>query len=193
MRCFAELEVLCPHFHLPVQSGSNAVLARMNRGYTAEDYLAKTRELKRIRPDIALATDFIVGFPGETEADFADTLQLLETVRFHASFSFKYSDRPQACAANFPDKLPEDVKTERLARLQATQEAVSLEWNRQSLGRAVEILVETVEGDSGRGRTAANQVTHFRADSDRALPAPGDLVKVHVEHAGAHSLRGVLT
>ena len=189
MRCFAELPVLCPHVHLPVQSGSNAVLARMNRGYTAEAYLGKVLELRRLKPDITLATDFIVGFPGETEADFAATLRLLETVRFASSFSFKYSDRPQARASQFPDKIPEDAKAERLAQLQEKQNEITLEYNRALPGRTVEVLVESA-GENGQGRTPGNRVVHFTAASGQALPAPGALVQVRIDRAGPHSLTG---
>ena len=192
MRCFAELEVLCPHCHLPVQSGSNQVLARMHRGYSAEAYLAKVEKLRQIRPDIALATDFIVGFPGETEKDFHDTLQLLHQVRFHSSFSFKYSDRPQTRASGFTDKIPEAVKGERLMRLQNLQNTISLEWNNQFIGKRVEVLVEHGDAREGRGRSAANQVVHFRLQSGQSPPLPGDLVTVQVEQAGPHSLRGLM-
>ncbi|MDO5673587.1 MAG: tRNA (N6-isopentenyl adenosine(37)-C2)-methylthiotransferase MiaB [bacterium] len=192
MRCFAELEVLCPHFHLPVQSGSSAVLARMNRGYTAEAYLDKVEQLRGIRPDIALATDFIVGFPGETEEEFVETLQLLESVRFHSSFSFKYSDRPQARATAFPDKIAEEVKGERLSRLQSLQNEISLQWNTNLMHKEVEVLVEQVQTQAGRGRSSANQVVYFHLQADQALPVVGDLVRVQIEHAGPHSLRGAM-
>lgn len=199
MRCFAELEQLCPHFHLPVQSGSNKVLARMHRGYSAEEYLDKVAELRRIRPDIALATDFIVGFPGESEQDFADTMQLLHRVRFHSSFSFKYSDRPQARATNFTDKVSEEIKSKRLARLQGLQNEISLEWNKSSLGQKVEVMVEhnttprtPGETPRGRGRSAANQVVHFLLQPGQTMPAPGELIQVLINHAGPHSLRGTL-
>ncbi len=199
MHCFAELEQLCPHFHLPVQSGSNKVLARMHRGYSAEEYLAKVAELRRIRPDIALATDFIVGFPGESEQDFADTMQLLHRVRFHSSFSFKYSDRPQARATNFTDKISEEIKSERLARLQMLQNEISLEWNNKSLGEKVEVMVEysatskiPEELPGGRGRSAANQVVHFLLQPGQTMPAPGELIQVLIDHAGPHSLRGTV-
>lgn len=190
MRCFAELDVLCPHFHLPVQSGSNRILVRMNRGYTADDYRAKVERLRRIRPDIALATDFIVGFPGETEADFQDTLQLLQEVRFHSSFSFKYSDRPQTRARSFADKIPEEMKGERLRRLQILQDAICLEWNNKMIGQKANVLVEHCDAAGGRGRSPANQVVHFRVES--AQPLPGDCITVLVKQAGPHSLRGLM-
>ena len=192
MHCFAELEVLCPHFHLPVQSGSSKVLARMNRGYTAEAYLAKVEQLRRIRPDIALATDFIVGFPGESEEDFEETMRLLQTVQFHSSFSFKYSDRPQARSTSFSDKIGEDIKSQRLARLQNLQNTISLQWNSSLMHKETEVLVEQVAAGKGRGRSAANQVVHFQLQSDQPLPALGDLIQVRVDHAGPHSLRGAM-
>ena len=164
----------------------------MNRGYTAGAYLAKVAQLRQIRPDIALATDFIVGFPGETEKDFAETLQLLDTVRFHSSFSFKYSDRPQARAATFPDKIAEEIKGERLSRLQSLQNDISLQWNFSMMNKEVEVLVEQMQSQQGRGRSSANQVVHFHLQADQAVPAIGNLVRVQVEHAGPHSLRGVM-
>ena len=103
---------------MPVQSGSDAILARMNRKYTVSDYLEKVATLRKYRPDIALATDMIIGFPGETDEDFEATMNLLETVRFHSSFSFKYSDRPGTRAAAFDNPVPEDVNSERLTRFQ---------------------------------------------------------------------------
>ncbi len=106
MRCFADIEVLCPQFHLPVQSGSNSVLRRMNRKYTVETYMEQVATLRTFRPDIALATDIIVGFPGETDEEFRQTMDLLRTIRYHGAFSFKYSDRPHTRSADFSDKSP---------------------------------------------------------------------------------------
>ena len=163
----------------------------MNRGYSAEEYLAKVEELRRMRPDIALATDFIVGFPGESEQDFEATMQLLQDVRFHSSFSFKYSDRPQARSTGFADKIAEDVKSERLARLQRKQSEISLAWNTRLMHKKVEILVEHVSAQAGRGRSAANQVVHFQIQPGRIMPAVGDITQVLIEHAGPHSLRGI--
>ncbi|WP_448873310.1 tRNA (N6-isopentenyl adenosine(37)-C2)-methylthiotransferase MiaB [Desulfobulbus propionicus] len=191
MRCFAELEVLCPHFHLPVQSGSNAVLKRMNRKYTVEQYLEKIAALRGYRPDIALATDIIIGFPGESEADFSATMDLLNRVRFHSSFSFKYSDRPYTRSAGFTDKIPEEVKGRRLTLFQNRQDEISLERNSESLGKIVEVVVEDCDKVSIKGRTGANQVVHMAATS--ASMAPGDLVGVRIDHAGKHSLKGTLT
>lgn len=188
IRCFAEIDILCPHFHLPVQSGSNAVLQRMNRKYTIEAYLDKVSMLRRIRPDIALATDIIVGFPGETEADFQATLDLLSTVRFHGSFSFKYSDRPHTLSTDFADKIPEEVKSRRLKEFQTLQDAISLERNIECIDQTVEVMVEVIDNDDCRGRTLANQMVHFSGQG-RSFK-PGDLVAVKIDHAGKHSLKG---
>lgn len=190
IECFADLDILCPHFHLPVQSGSNAVLRRMNRKYTVEDYLAKVAELRRVRPDIALATDVIVGFPGETDEDFQGTVDLLAAVRFHSSFSFKYSDRPHTRSTDFADKVDEQVKQDRLSAFQALQNEICLEHNREWLGRQVEMLVEEVTGADAKGRTGANQIVHFPAGPQP--PAPGDLAQARILHAGMHSLQGEL-
>ena len=187
MQCFRDLPNLCPHFHLPVQSGSNAVLKRMNRRYTRELYLEKVAELRSFRPDIALCTDVIVGFPGETEEDFSQTMDLLERVRFHASFSFKYSDRPHTRSAAFSDKVDEQVKGERLQRFQSRQDAISLERNQEFLGRTVEVMVEAGTSSGTRGRTGTNHIVHFTALTDLL---PGDLASVMITHAGRHSLKG---
>jgi tRNA-2-methylthio-N6-dimethylallyladenosine synthase len=187
MRCFGELPNLCPHFHLPVQAGSNAVLKRMHRKYTRELYLDKVDELRSFCPDIALSTDVIVGFPGETEADFEQTMSLLETVRFHGSFSFKYSDRPNTRSAAFPDKVDEQVKSERLERFQARQDEISLERNREFLGKSVEVMVEGRSESGVQGRSGSNHIVHFTGPEQLQ---PGDLVIVTINHAGQHSLKG---
>lgn len=192
MRCFAEIDILCPHFHLPVQSGSDRILRRMNRKYTIADYLAKVETLRRFRPDIALSTDIIVGFPGETDDDFEQTMRLLETVRYDSSFSFKYSDRPGTRAAAFESKVDERIKSERLSRFQSRQDAISLERNREYLDRVVEVMVEG-RGTNGllHGRSAANHIVHFAEISD-TVTGPGDLVRVRINQAGHHSLAGSL-
>ena len=190
MRCFAEIPVLCPHFHLPVQSGSNSILQRMNRKYTIESYLDKAARLREYRPDIALTTDIIVGFPGETDEDFAATMQVMETVQYHGSYSFKYSDRPNAKAADFPDKVAEEVKTERLARLQARQEEISLALKQAEIGKTVEVMVEGASkspANQWSGRTGGNQIVNFSCETKLA---PGQLLMVEIESACQNSLRG---
>lgn len=191
MRCFAEIEVLCPHFHLPVQSGSNAVLQRMNRKYTVESYLQKVATLFSYRPDLALATDVIVGFPGETETDFQATMDLLNTVRFHGSFSFKYSDRPHTRSIDFDGKIPEALKSSRLATFQKRQDEICLERNSEYIGKKLEIMVEFVDRDTLQGRTATNHIVH--CETNAAVDCtPGDLLTVRIDHAGKHSLKGKL-
>lgn len=192
MRCFAEIPKLCPHVHLPVQSGSNRILALMNRGYTIESYLEKVTELRGYRPEIALTTDIIVGFPGESEEDFQQTMALLDRVRYHGAFSFKYSDRPQARSAGFPDKISEEEKSRRLEILQKRQERISLERLQEYVGLQLEVMVEgdsRVAGGQCSGRTAGNQIVNFDAGDSPLLP--GDLVQVRIEKACSHSLRGI--
>jgi tRNA-2-methylthio-N6-dimethylallyladenosine synthase len=192
MRCFAEIPILCPHFHLPVQSGSDRVLASMNRRYTIGDYLDKVVALRRYRPDLALSTDIIVGFPGETDEDFDQTMDLLEKVRFHSSFSFKYSDRPGTRSAAFDNKVSERVKSIRLTRFQQRQNEISLERNAEYLESIVEVMIEGY-GKNGliQGRSSANHIVHFPADTETRL-LPGDLVRVLIQKTGQHSLTGIL-
>ncbi|MDU9048426.1 MAG: tRNA (N6-isopentenyl adenosine(37)-C2)-methylthiotransferase MiaB [Candidatus Electrothrix sp. Rat3] len=187
MQCFRDLPNLCPHFHLPVQAGSNAVLKRMHRKYTRELYLEKVVELRSYRPDIAICTDVIVGFPGETEEDFEQTMDLLETVRFHGSFSFKYSDRPHTRSTDFSDKVDEEVKGERLQRFQNRQDAISLERNQEFLDKTVEVMVESWSPSRAQGRTGTNHIVHFTSPTDLL---PGDLALLTITHAGQHSLKG---
>lgn len=191
MRCFAEIEILCPHFHLPVQSGSNTVLQRMNRKYTVESYLQKIATLLSYRPDLALATDVIVGFPGETEADFQATMDLLNTVRFHGSFSFKYSDRPHTRSIDFDGKIPEALKGSRLAIFQKRQDEICLERNSEYIGKKLEIIVESVGRGILQGRAGTNHIVHCETNQAVAH-MPGDLLTVHINHAGKHSLKGKL-
>jgi tRNA-2-methylthio-N6-dimethylallyladenosine synthase len=189
MDAYRELPPLCEHLHLPVQSGSNRILKAMNRGYTREDYLAKMARLRRVRPDLALSTDLIVGFPGETEEDFDQTLELMRQAGFDQAFSFKYSPRPQTRAAVFPDQVSESVKARRLARLQSVQDDLTLKAHRRLVGEVREALVE---GRSKRsplelcGRLRTNQVVNFQGPQDLV----GRLVQVEITEAHPHSLKG---
>lgn len=187
MRSFRDIKILCPQFHLPVQSGSDRILQRMNRKYTAAHYLEKVEKLREYLPGIALTTDIIVGFPGESGKDFQDTMDLLEKVRFHGSFSFKYSDRPGTQASRLADKVAEEVKAERLAVFQRRQDEISLARNREYLGSVQSVMLEECSADGGRGRTGTNHIVHF---SDCCGHAPGDIVDMIIIHAGQHSLRG---
>ncbi len=187
---FAELPKLSPYLHLPLQAGSDAVLARMGRGYTAADYLEKVRRLRRAVPEIALTTDIIVGFPGESEADFQETLAMLEKVRYDQIYSFKYSIRPGTRAAGFADIIADEEKRERLARCQALQDKISQEILAAQVGRRAKVLVT---GASKRGagewsgRTPENRIVNFRASEDTRS---GDLLPVKIVAALKHSLKG---
>lgn len=187
MLCFTELDNLCSHFHLPVQSGSNFILKKMHRKYTRELYLEKIDLLRKACPGIALSTDIIVGFPGETDQHFAETMELLETVRFHGSFSFKYSDRPNTRSASYPDKVDEQVKGHRLQQFQQRQDEISLERNKELLGKTVDVMIEKLHRDSIQGRTETNHIVHLQ--TERHL-LPGDIVQATIFHAGNHSLKG---
>lgn len=180
---------VCEHVHLPVQAGSNAVLAAMRRGYSREAYLELAGSLRRAVPGVAITTDLIVGFPGETEEAFADTLSLVEAVRFDSAFTFAYSPRRGTRAFSMADQVPAEVKKERLARLMAAQNLISLQLGQQLLGSTVEVLVE---GPSARdrsrltGRTRTNRIVVFPDLGAK----PGELVMVRVREAFTWHLVG---
>ncbi|HZY04241.1 MAG TPA: radical SAM protein, partial [Anaeromyxobacteraceae bacterium] len=186
-----------PHFHLPVQSGSDAVLARMRRDYTVAEFMERHARLEAARPGLAITTDFIVGFPGETEEDFEASLALLRRARFENSFSFAFSARPRTGAAqrlgSSPEwaEVPRQVAVERLERLQARQREISAARLAEALGREVEVLLEGPAPDSpgeGVGRTPENRLVHV--DLGGRERRPGDLLRVRVTRAGASSLGG---
>jgi len=192
MRCFAEIDILCPQFHLPVQSGSDYILKRMNRKYTIANYLEKVVKLRSYRPDIALSTDVIVGFPGETDQDFEESMMLLETVRYHSSFSFKYSDRPGTRSAAFDTKVDETVQSDRLSRFQDLQNRISLERNKEYVNSTLNIVVEGLgKNNLFYGRSETNHIVHFPAAAGKK-PRVGDMICVHIRHAGQHSLTGTI-
>jgi tRNA-2-methylthio-N6-dimethylallyladenosine synthase len=187
----AELEKLAPHVHLPVQSGSDRVLAAMKRGYTSLEYRSIVRRLRQARPQISLSSDFIVGFPGETDADFEATLKLAREVNFDASFTFIYSPRPGTPAAGLPDAVSRSEKTARLQRLQAQLQSQALALSEAMVGSVERVLVESMSKKNDAelaGRTPNNRVVNF--------PGPRTLIHtyVHVRIAAAlpHSLRGEL-
>ena len=186
---FGELESLCEQLHLPVQSGSDRILAAMNRGYTRKEYLEKVAALRRACPGISLSTDLIVGFPGETEADFLQTLELVAEAAFDQAFSFKYSPRPQTKAAALPDQVPGAVKSERLTRLQDLLNGLTLKTHRRLLGQMAEVLVEGTSKRSPEelsGRLRTNQVVNFPGPRELL----GRLVTVQLTEAHPHSLKG---
>lgn len=188
VRSFVELEHLSPHIHLPFQAGSDAVLKSMRRGYTRERYLALVESLREVRPDMAITSDVMVGFPGETEEDFERTMDLIERVRFDGLFSFKYSDRPGTPAASMGAKVAETDKSSRLARLQARQKQITLEKNRELEGGTVEVLVEGESRRGGQltGRTGSNKIVNLK----QCGSGLGDLVLVEIKQAFLNSLRG---
>jgi tRNA-2-methylthio-N6-dimethylallyladenosine synthase len=186
---YAKVPQLVSHLHLPVQSGSDRILAAMKRGYTALEYRSIVRRLRAVRPDLSLSSDFIVGFPGEGEADFAATLALVEELQFDHSFSFVYSKRPGTPAANLPDDTPREVKLERLQRLQSRIEAQARAFSECLVGSVQRVLAEGVsKKDPGElsGRTPCNRVVNFRG-RPRLI---GAFVDVVITAALPHSLRG---
>ncbi len=192
IEAYAQLPQLVDHLHLPVQSGSDRILAAMKRGHTALEYKSKIRRLRKIRPNISISSDFIIGFPGETEADFAATMQLIEDIGFDVSFSFVYSARPGTPAAELPDATDEQVKKQRLQILQGriAQQAAAI--SRAMVGSSQRILVTGVsKKDPGQlqGRTENNRPVNFSA-TDASLI--GQFVDVEIIEALPNSLRGTL-
>jgi tRNA-2-methylthio-N6-dimethylallyladenosine synthase len=188
----ARLPKVCEHLHLPVQSGSTRVLERMNRGYSREDYLKKVEKIKMQIPGIALTTDVIVGFPGETDQDFAETLSLLAEVSYDGIFSFRYSSRPLTRAARMSGAVPEAIKRDRLQRVQALQDGITAALLAQCVGQTVEVLVEgpapQVQGRA-TGRTRTNRIVHFPGDVGALR---GRLVRVYIRESLKHCLIGRL-
>ena len=187
---FGEVPELARSMHLPVQSGSDRVLERMRRGYTVSDYVAKVRMLRDLYPDMAITTDVIVGFPGESDDDFEDTLSLVREVEYDGMFSFKYSPRPETEAAGYPDQVPDETRQERLERLQSIQKDITLKKNTAMVGRTVKVLAEgpsKADASELTGRTSCNRVVNFPGDA--ALK--GSMVDVLITEAYANSLRGI--
>lgn len=161
--CYADVEKLCSHIHLPVQSGSDRILALMNRGYTRSEYMNKIQKLKSIRPDILVTSDIIVGFPGESEEDFQDTLSLMSAAGYSDTYSFVYSPRPETQAAKLPDNTSKAEKSDRLKRLFALQKDLTRSVQNSYVGELVEVLVEGEGKKDGQiyGRTAGNRTVNF--------------------------------
>ena len=186
------LPKVCRHLHLPVQSGSTRVLTAMRRRHSREEYLALIERLRVAIPDIALSTDMIVGFPGETVEDFEQTLSLVRQVRYHSMFSFKYSARPNTLATlRMPDDVSDAEKTDRIVALQALQREIQMELYAATVGREEEVLVDSTSRRRGwevSGRTSGNTVVNFPGSSELL----GSLVHVRIEHSGPNSLSGKL-
>ena len=193
MAAHGELAACMPYLHLPVQSGSDAILAAMNRGHTADDYRRIIDRLRAHRPDIALSSDFIVGFPGETDADFAATLKLVEDIGYAQAYSFKYSARPGTPAAEMADQVPEAVKADRLAALQEVLERQQAGFNAATIGRRLPVLLEKPGRAAGQlvGRSPYMQAVHVQV-GDMASRLLGQVVDMDIVAATGHSLEGRL-
>lgn len=188
IQAFRDLPALCPHMHLPVQSGSSRVLKDMRRGYSREEYLEVVDRLREVAPQVALGTDIIVGFPGETEEDFELTLSLLDRVRYHSAYSFAYSERVGTRALRIEPAVPPEVRFERLRTLQARQETITQAWLRSMVGTRQEVLIEgPSRSDETRstGRTGTNRPVHVDG-----MYAPGTFLDVEITEAFKHSLFG---
>jgi tRNA-2-methylthio-N6-dimethylallyladenosine synthase len=185
-----DLPKVCESLHLPVQSGSDGMLKAMNRRYSREEYLVKITKLRQEVPDIALTTDIIVGFPGETEQDFEMTMQLLKGIRYDGIFAFKYSQRPGTAALRLSGHLPDDVKEQRLEQVLALQKEISGQKNRGHIGTKKEILIDGYSKKGGKltGRTRGNKAVNVAADASLI----GCLAMVKIVSAGANSLTGQL-
>lgn len=186
---YRDCDKVCSFFHLPVQSGNDNILKRMNRRYTADDYMELVRKLREARPDISLTTDIIVGFPGETEEEFEDTLKLVEAVNFDSAFTFMYSKRKGTLAAEYDDQIPEEIKHDRFDRLVETVNRCAADRNARFVGQITPVLVEGVsKSDEGcvTGRNPQNKIVNFPGDSSLT----GTIVNVKISEAGTFSLVG---
>lgn len=189
---FADFSNICPRLHLPVQSGSDTLLRRMGRNYTMKQYETIITELKEIRPDIAFSTDFIVGFPGETEEDFLQTLTVIDKIGFISSFSFCYSDRPGTRSITFSDKIEQKVKSERLSRLQALQEVYESKWLNSRVGIETTILLETISRRTPEGKISWQGRDPWGDTVNLLLDKPKDIIdtelSIRIVEAKKHSL-----
>ena len=194
LEAYAEVPELVDHLHLPVQSGSDRILSMMKRGHTAAEYLEKIRRLREIRPNISLSSDFIVGFPGETDVDFEDTMALIDAIGFDVSFSFIYSARPGTPAANLADETPMAVKKARLDRLQARIREQAAAIAEGMVGGVERVLVmgeSKRDADELQARTENNRVVNFKAPADMGTGRLlGAFVEVRIDQALPNSLRG---
>ncbi|GAA5203721.1 tRNA (N6-isopentenyl adenosine(37)-C2)-methylthiotransferase MiaB [Microbacterium jejuense] len=190
----AETDALMPQLHMPLQSGSDRILKAMRRSYRSERFLGILDRVRAKMPDAAISTDIIVGFPGETDEDFEDTMRVVEQARFASAFTFQYSIREGTPAATMADQVPKEVVQERYERLIALQERISLEENQKQVGREVRVLVSTGEGKKDAethrltGRAEDNRLVHFEVPDGSETPRPGDVVSVVVTHAAPFHL-----
>jgi tRNA-2-methylthio-N6-dimethylallyladenosine synthase len=194
--CFRDLETLCPWLHLPVQSGSTRVLQLMNRGYTRDEYLRLIDQVRFVKPEIAIGTDLIVGFPGESEKDFTDTLSLVEQIQYDSVYSFKFSPRPNTAAETFQEMIKDEEKSDRLKKLQSLQNEITEKRLARFKGALIPVLIE---GPSRKGlpqlcgRSPGNHVVNIDCSGDSAEEQRtriGQIVEIRVTRAGKHSLFG---
>jgi tRNA-2-methylthio-N6-dimethylallyladenosine synthase len=189
IEAMAETPAVCEHIHFPLQSGSDAVLQRMRRSYRRDRYLGWLERIRSAMPDIAVSTDIIVGFPGETEREFAETLEVVEAARFDSAYTFQYSPRPGTRAASFGEQVPKPVVQERFDRLVALQERISGEKAAALLGTRLEVLVEGGDraGRSTQARTRTNRIVHLPDELE-----PGSFVRARIVATAPHHLTGEL-
>jgi tRNA-2-methylthio-N6-dimethylallyladenosine synthase len=188
IEAMAECAAVCEHAHLPLQSGSTRILKAMRRTYSRERYLKLVDAMRAGIPDLALSTDIIVGFPGETEDDFRETMEVVEEVRFDSAFTFVYSPRAGTDAAAMTDQIPDDIKRDRIERLVELVQRLAAERNAERIGRVEQVLVEGPSRTDPaylRGRTRRNTTVNFLGDA-----APGDFVDVRIERATSTTLAG---
>jgi len=194
IEAMAETPAVMPQLHMPLQSGSDRILKAMRRSYRSERFLGILDRVRDRIPHAAITTDIIVGFPGETDEDFEDTMRVVEQARFASAFTFQYSIREGTPAATMPDQVPKAVVQERYERLVALQERISLEENQRQVGRELQVLVSTGEGKKDAethrltGRAEDNRLIHFEVPAGSAVPRPGDVVSVVVTHAAPFHL-----
>jgi tRNA-2-methylthio-N6-dimethylallyladenosine synthase len=186
---FGEVEKLMPYLHLPVQSGSDRILKAMNRSHTVESYLSTIEKVRAARSDVAISGDFIVGFPGESDEDFTQTLSIVDAVGYASAYSFKYSARPGTPAATMEDQIPREIMDDRLQRLQARINAHRLAFNRSKVGVETQVLIERSGRLDGQmiGRSPWLQSVHVEHDGQ-----PGDVLDVTLVAAGPNSMTGAM-
>jgi tRNA-2-methylthio-N6-dimethylallyladenosine synthase len=188
----AQCEQVCEHIHFPLQSGSDPILRAMQRSYRSERYLAWLRRIREGIPGVAVTTDIIVGFPGETEEDFRGTLRVVEEARFDAAFTFQYSPRPGTPAGAFEGQVPKSVVQERFDRLVELQERISLEHNRALIGRRIELLIEGAGRKGNRqGRTRTNKLVHVGGDAQAGRFVDAEITAAHPHHLDGVVVRAV--
>lgn len=194
IHAMAETANVCPQLHMPLQSGSDRILKAMRRSYRQRKFLGIIEKVRAAMPDAAITTDIIVGFPGETEADFQDTLDVVAQARFSSAFTFQYSPRPGTPAAEMEDQVPPEVVRERYLRLTALQDDICLQENRRRVGRVEELLVTAGDGRKNTetrrrsGRARDGRLVHFAVAETQTMPRPGDVVEVRISAAAPHHL-----